>query len=172
MTFVTVHNITVVHVINQLDSQMLHVTHSHVLSPRLVTIKFYCFCKSLISCSQEDSLNCIFQMFIWGGSAPRSNPTHLYTIFHEKGTPFVYLLLTNGTPFTHLVQNFAPLLTAVNALSFKQESITKIEHFLDLKSHKIHLLALLGPFTDSNDRFPYTSLLCTSTGEIPTLSYT
>ena len=25
------------------------------------------------------------------------------TIFHEKGTPFVYLLLTNGTPFTYLV---------------------------------------------------------------------
>ena len=58
-------------------------------------------------------------MFIWGGSAPRSNPTHLYTIFHKKGTPFVYLLLTNGTPFTYLVYNFASLLTAVNALSFK-----------------------------------------------------
>ena len=27
----------------------------------------------------------------------------LYTIFHEKGTPFVYLLLTNGTPFIYLV---------------------------------------------------------------------
>ena len=41
------------------------------------------------------------QMFIRGGSARRFNP--LYTIFHEKGTPFVYLLLTNGTPFTNLV---------------------------------------------------------------------
>ena len=41
-------------------------------------------------------------MFIEGGSAPRSNPfTLLYTIFHEKGTPFVYLLLTNGTPSTY-----------------------------------------------------------------------
>ena len=29
--------------------------------------------------------------------------TLLYTIFHKKGTPFVYLLLTNGTPFTYLV---------------------------------------------------------------------
>ena len=29
--------------------------------------------------------------------------TLLYTIFHEKGTPFVYLLLTHGTPFTYLV---------------------------------------------------------------------
>ena len=26
-----------------------------------------------------------------------------YTIFHEKGTPLVYLLLTNGTPFIYLV---------------------------------------------------------------------
>ena len=25
------------------------------------------------------------------------------TIFHRKGTPFVYLLLTNGIPFTYLV---------------------------------------------------------------------
>ena len=36
----------------------------------------------------------------------------LYTIFHKKGTPFVYLLFTNGTPFTL----FASLLTAVNAV--------------------------------------------------------
>ena len=41
------------------------------------------------------------------------------TIFHEKGTPFIYLLLTNGTPFTYLVCDFASLLTAVNALSFQ-----------------------------------------------------
>ena len=29
--------------------------------------------------------------------------TLLYTIFNEKGTPFVHFLLTNGTPFTYLV---------------------------------------------------------------------
>ena len=37
------------------------------------------------------------------GEAPPRGPTPLillYTIFHEKGTPFVYLLLKNGTPFT------------------------------------------------------------------------
>ena len=61
------------------------------------------------------------------------------TIFHEKGTPFIYLLLTNGTPFTYLVCDFACLLTAVNALSFQQKSVTKIERFIDLMSHKIHL---------------------------------
>ena len=44
--------------------------------------------------------------------------TLLFTIFHEKGSSFAYLLLRNGTPFTYFVKNFAFLLTAVNALSF------------------------------------------------------
>ena len=34
-------------------------------------------------------------------------------------------------PFKYIVNNFASLLTAVNALSFKWESITKIERFFD-----------------------------------------
>ena len=42
--------------------------------------------------------------FYTGRFRPEVQPlTLLYTIFHEKGTPFVYLLLTNGTPFTYLV---------------------------------------------------------------------
>ena len=42
------------------------------------------------------------------------NPLPFYIpFFTKKGTPFVYLLLTNGTPFIHLVWNFASLLTAV-----------------------------------------------------------
>ena len=48
------------------------------------------------------------------------NPLPFYIPFLTKhGTHFVYLLLTNGTPSTYLVYNFASLLTAVNALSFK-----------------------------------------------------
>ena len=41
------------------------------------------------------------QMFMGGGSARRPTPSPLLlcTIFHEKDTNFVYLLLTNGTPF-------------------------------------------------------------------------
>ena len=41
------------------------------------------------------------QLFMGGGSAQRPTPSPLllYTIFHEKDTNFVYLLLTNGTPF-------------------------------------------------------------------------
>ena len=39
-----------------------------------------------------------------GRLRPEVQPlTLLYTIFHEKVTPFIYLLLTNGTPFTYLV---------------------------------------------------------------------
>ena len=53
--------------------------------------------------------------------APPRGPTPYPFIYHfpKKGTPFMYPLLTNGTPFTYLVQNFASLSTAVNALSFK-----------------------------------------------------
>ena len=56
---------------------------------------------------------------LYGETPPRGPTTyHFYTIFffHEKGTPFVYLLLKNGAPFTNLVYNFTSLLTA---LSFK-----------------------------------------------------
>ena len=39
-----------------------------------------------------------------GRLRPEIQPlTLLYTIFPQKGTPFVYFLLTNGTPFTYLV---------------------------------------------------------------------
>ena len=39
-----------------------------------------------------------------GRVRPEIQPlTLLYTSFHEKDTPFVYLLLTNGTPFRYLV---------------------------------------------------------------------
>ena len=42
--------------------------------------------------------------FYWGRLRPEVQPlTLLYTIFHEKGTPFVYVLLTNGAPFIYLV---------------------------------------------------------------------
>ena len=43
---------------------------------------------------------------LYGETPPRGPTTYnFYTIFffHEKGTPFVYLLLKNGAPFTYLV---------------------------------------------------------------------
>ena len=45
-----------------------------------------------------------------GRLRPEVQPlTLLYTIFHKKGTPFVYILLTNGTTFTYLVETFVSL---------------------------------------------------------------
>ena len=41
--------------------------------------------------------------FYAGRFLPEVQPlTLLYIIFHKKGIPFVYLPLTNGTPFTYL----------------------------------------------------------------------
>ena len=51
-------------------------------------------------------------IFLRRGSAPRSNsfiPSD--TDFYEKGFPFVYLLLTNGTPFTRLSQSSSLLIS-------------------------------------------------------------
>ena len=46
----------------------------------------------------------VLNKFLYREALPEVQPlTLLYTIFHEKGTSFVYLLLTNGTPFTDLV---------------------------------------------------------------------
>ena len=48
------------------------------------------------------------QQSFMGGSTLRSQPvTLLYTIFDRKGIPFIYLLLTNGTPFTYPAYNYA-----------------------------------------------------------------
>ena len=47
-----------------------------------------------------------------------------------KGTTYEYLSLKNGNHFTHLVKNFALLLTAVSALSIKYQLISKPGNFL------------------------------------------
>ena len=52
------------------------------------------------------------QSFKREGTAQRSNSSKK-NIFDWKGSPFVYLLLTNGTPFTYLLWNFTSLLTGV-----------------------------------------------------------
>ena len=82
----------------------------------------------------------------WGGGGVRYstkfNQGRLRpeVIFRRKGvTPVVYLLLTNGKPFTYLVQTFTSLLTLT----------ADIFH-----SHKMDRLALLGLFTNRSDRFP------------------
>ena len=58
--------------------------------------------------------------FYTGGSASSSISLPCYIPFlTEKNTPtFVHLLLTNGSPFTYPLQNFASLKTAVNAIKY------------------------------------------------------
>ena len=61
----------------------------------------------------------IEQKFIRGGSARGPDPHHT-PFLTEKGPPFVFLLLTDGTPFIQLfVWNATSLLTAANAPYFK-----------------------------------------------------
>ena len=59
------------------------------------------------------------------GSAPRSNPLPFCIIlfFDREGTPFLYILLISGTVALYISspENFLSLLTAVKALSFKNE---------------------------------------------------
>ena len=43
-----------------------------------------------------------FNAILYGGSNPRSNPLPFYILFFcIKDTPFVFLLLKNGNPFTY-----------------------------------------------------------------------
>ena len=77
------------------------------------------------------------QMFTRGGSVSRSNLLTFnipFFVFAKIGTPFVYLLLTNSNPFTHLVQNFASLLT-------DQPQIQKDVSTFCIESHEIYLLS-------------------------------
>ena len=61
----------------------------------------------------------VLKKCLYKEARPDGQPvTLVYTVFYEKGTPFVYLLLKNGTPFIPLLEFCMPL-TAVNALSFK-----------------------------------------------------
>ena len=98
------------------------------------------------------------------------NPLPFYIPFLTRhGTHFVYLLQTNGTPSTYLVYNFASLLTATNELSFKQESVTEIERFLDfLKAIKFICQPFWALLQTKMTDFP--TLLNTPTREIPTLT--
>ena len=86
---------------------------------------------------------------IRGGGTPL--PFDIPFLVQKLCTPLVYLLLKNGTPFTYLVQNFAIILTAVNAL-FAVINKPRTGAFSGLfHSREMNLLALLSHFTDRND---------------------
>ena len=96
--------------------------------------------------------------------------TLLYTIIHQKITPFVYPLLNlNGTLFTY-PYNSLEFCAPINVTSLKYEWITTTECFLDFFTaiKCICLIALLGLFSTGMTDFP----TCTTTSKISTLSYT
>ena len=67
--------------------------------------------------------------------------TLLNTIFKNKGIRFIHLSETNGTPFTYLVYNVAPILTAVKAV-------------YSTRSSNIYAsVSPFGPFINRNDRY-------------------
>ena len=79
-----------------------------------------------------------------------SDPLAFYIPFLRKKVPLSYTFYwqNNGSCFTCLVKNFSSLLIAVNAVSLKPCRFFRHSH-----SHKMNQLALLGFFTDQNDRF-------------------
>ena len=94
---------------------------------------------------------------------PRPEVQHLtllYTIFERKNTYSVFFPLTNSTPFTYLVEN----VYRAYALFLKHEE----NHNTRKSSRLFH--STFKSFYSWKDRFP--TLLYTSTGKIPTLSYT
>ena len=97
------------------------------------------------------------QRFIRGGSSPRSNTLPLYIPFlTEKGPLWVYLPLPNGTPFTYLVRTIVPLLTAVDALSFKYEKEITIAG--NLFTFFIAIISLISSFRSFYRRKRHISL--------------
>ena len=78
------------------------------------------------------------------------------TIFDRKGTSFVYLPLPNGTPFKYLVRTIVPLLTAVDALSFKYEKEITIPG--NLFTFFIAIISLISSFRSFYRRKRHISL--------------
>ena len=100
------------------------------------------------------------QLFILGGCAPRFNPLPFCIpfFFTKKGTPFVYLLLTNGT-LSHTLYRTKRGSSLVRTLyPFLPLSMHGLLN--SYRSPKKNLLALLGPSTDPIDRFSYPFVYC------------
>ena len=117
----------------------------------------------------------ILKTFLYGKAPPRGPTPYLVIIYHfwQKMPSFRILSINLRYPFHIPSLEQCIAFIAVIALSLKCRWINhKPESFHSLK---MHLLALLDPlFTNRNDRSPYPFIYlytCTSTSEIPTLSY-
>ena len=106
-----------------------------------------------------DSVERGTQESLCGEAPPRGPPPYPFIHhFWQKRYPFrIPSILTNGTPFTYLVENLYP----VYALSSKHEE----NHSTRKSSRLFH--SPFKSFYSSKDRFP--ALLYTLTSEMPTL---
>ena len=106
----------------------MDLTKNHLSSLKLCVSSFFC--------GLWPGGGGLLNKFLYGEALPWG-PTPYPFIYHflQKRHPFHILLasIDKWYPFRimYFFQNFASLLTSVNALSFKYESITKIEHFPD-----------------------------------------
>ena len=92
------------------------------------------------------------------------NYKSFFTGIQKVPLSYIYLLLTDGSPFTYLGQNFVSLLTAM------MNKITKPEGFLNFFTAMKCIFQPFWAFLQTE----MTGLLIlsyTSTSEIPTLSY-
>ena len=81
--------------------QQIVMTDFHLRAVMLLFQVFMSFSKIIFLALLEGRGEGNQQNLTQGGSALRPNPLHLNTVLETKGTPFIYLLLTNGTPFTY-----------------------------------------------------------------------
>ena len=97
------------------------------------------------------------QMFVRGGSAPRSNPLPFYQYhFLRKRYPFRITSIDQWYPFhipcIELCIPFNCCKCTVFYIGINHKNRTVSRRY---KAKQFICLALLGPFTDPNDRFPY-----------------
>ena len=98
------------------------------------------------------------QQSFLGEAPPRGSSSYPFKVCHFKPIRYAFRIpsIVNWHLFTYLVQDFVSLKTAVNALPLKCEKTTKPGSFFGLfYSHKMYLLALLGLFTDQNDKISH-----------------
>ena len=100
----------------------------------------------------------------WERVIPYSTPTSIFiTCFHKKLLPFIFfrhhVLVNPVSPRIAEVtkaQNPTNISKMLSTWYYVMTQITKTRKFARLfQIHKMPPLALFGPFTDPNDRFPY-----------------
>ena len=86
------------------------------------------------------------QIFIWGGSTPRSKPLPFHVPFFTKRYPFHIPSIDKWYPFHIPSLQLCIPVNCCKCTVFSTGISDKNGMFSWLISHKIHLLALLGPF--------------------------